>query len=277
MPRTSRVAWVLVLALAQASLVEVSGAACPGEKEAAFLKSLNEEGEFGLASVQGDLFLRQAAREAGCETTPELLLEAGRAWYHLGDFRRVRAAFREAAIADGVFRRYWVEAHFLALDRPDLLDTALAFVEAFDGRSTLMPGERALYRSSARYLRGDLPAARAAWPADSPGTTREEPRRYLDLGYKSPALAAALSLAPGGGYLYAGQSGDAATALLVTGVCYGAAAWYFHHRAEGRGWMAAGLGGVFHLSGIYGGQRAARETNRSRRIGFLQALHPHLP
>lgn len=269
-------AWAAAFALAWAS--GPAAAACPDAKEAEFLRVLNEEREFGLASVQGDLLLHRAAREDACVPPPELLLESGRAWYHLGDFRRVRAAFRVRALdPDPAFRRYWLESHFLELGRPDLLDSALAFTEGEPARTALGAAERGLYASAARYLRGDLAAARDAWPADPPGISRGEPRRYLDLGYKRPGLAAALSLVPGGGYLYAGQGADAFTALAVAGVCYGAAAWYLRHEAPVRGWAAAGLGGVFHLSGIYGGWRAARETNRSRRIGFLKALHPHLP
>lgn len=248
-------------------------AACPGDRDLAFLRSLNEESQYGLAALQGELLLRESERDTACAESEGLRLEAGRALYHLGEFGRVRAAFRTRAAGDPSYRRYYLESHFLELERPDLADSALAFL---GGPGAAVPvAELRLYEAAARYLRGDLAAARAAWPA--PAGSGEDPGRYLDLGYQRPAVAALLSVFPGGGYFYAGQAADGWTALAAACILYGAAGWYLGHDAPVRGGMAAALGGVFHLSGIYGGHRAARETNRTRKVGFLRALHGRLP
>lgn len=275
-----RAAFLLVLAIGAAAR-----GACPGRVEVDFLRGLNGEGRYSLAAVQGELHLRRLERDSSCTEAEGLRLETGRAYYHLGDFPRAREIFRKRAGDERTCRRYYLEAHLLDLGRPDLADSVLAFVASQPSPESegaepgsWTAGEPGLYRAAALYLRGDLAAARSAWPAEGGGVPGGvEPRSYLDLGYKSPGLAAWLSVAPGGGYFYAGQPADGWAALAAVVLLYGAAAWYLHHDAQVRGWAAAAMGGVFHLSGIYGGHRAAREANRTRRIGFLKAMHGRLP
>lgn len=275
---------------------------CPDARDLDLLRNLNHEAQFGLAALQGELFLRQAgvfswapevaqgvdsgaAAAGNCLPMPGIQLETGRALYHLGEFARVRESFRSRVLdPDPSYRRYYFESHFLDSHRPDLADSVLAFLGRPDAVSTLALRERKLYGAAALYLRGDLSRARADWPLDlSPERGREgmetgeTPRHYLDIGYKQPWLGAWLSAVPGGGYLYAAQPDDGMTALAAVSVLYGVAAFYLYQESPLRGYVAAALGGVFHLSSAYGGYRAVQENNRKRQRSFLKSLHPHLP
>lgn len=247
-------------------------APCPDGKDVDFLKGLNKEGEFRLAALQGGLYLLQIRACQGQDSLvlASLTLETGIARYHLGEFGAVRRDFRERAReADPTFRRYFLESHLLDLARPDLADSALNWLDNPSTVATVSNQERILYVAATYHLLERSALAKALWSSDPTGS--------FDQGYLSPGLGAGLSVVPGGGYFYAGQSGDGWTALTTVLLFYSLAAAYHHWDAPKRALIAAGAGGVFHLSGIYGGYRAAKETNRRRKRAFLMALHPHLP
>lgn len=282
---------VLVCLALPVRAVAVEGAACPGEREVEFLKGLNAEGEFRLAALQGELFLRRAGMDGdSCVAPPGIVLEMGKALYHLGEFARVRRIFRERSLGeDPSHRRYYMESHLLQVERPALADSALAFLNSVEA-AAVPAREKALYAAATLHLLGRDVEAKAAWPARESsassassymgagcGAADGDPLAWLDKGYLSPPLAAGLSAFPGGGYFYAGQPGDGWTALMAVTVLYGVSAFYAWQDAPVRAFAAAGIGGVFHLSGIYGGYRAAVEGNRKRKRAFLRALHPCLP
>lgn len=257
---------------------------CPGEREGALLADLNRQGEYGLAALQGELFLRGAPT---CALHSSILLETGKAHYHLGEFARVRALFRARALdADPAFRRHYLESHLLEERRVDLRDSVRDWLGGEAVTRTLSERERRLYAAAVFHLQGLGEEARRAWPdapAAGPGEEGRpeadptDPAHYLALGWINPRASAAWSILPGGGYFHAGRPADGWTALTAVALLYGAAAWYAYHDAPARGLAAAGLGAVFHVSGIYGGYRAGLEANRKRRRAFLFALHGRLP
>lgn len=265
-----------------------SASRCIDADDLKFLHGLNSDRQYALAAYQGEIDRR--ANES-CPSEPRIDLELAKALYQLGDFPRVRALLRpHLAEADPLYRRYYFESSLLDLGRPGAADTALAFADSPSGASW-PEGERALYRSAALYVQGRAAAARAEWPASggvAPGDASAagaagqgniqvtSPEGYLRAGFKSPAAAGALSVFPGLGYAYAGQRGDGLFALALVSAFYGVAAAYAYYDSPERAWTFAGFGAVFHLSNIYGAQRAARETNRRRKIGFLSALHGRL-
>lgn len=131
-------------------------------------------------------------------------------------------------------------------------------------------------RAAALFLKGDAGRALSAWPAGSQNPLcpdRGEPLCYLRAGYLSPGLAAGLSLAPGVGYAYAGQTGDGVFAFTVVSLFYGVAAYYANYGSPARAWTFAGFGAVFHASNLVGAHRAAKSANQRRKTGFLIALH----
>jgi len=246
--------------------------ACPDARDIGFLQGLNRDREYSLAAFQAELY----RRSADCPPQAEIDLELGKALYQLGGFARARTVLApHLALPDPRYRRYYFESRLLEPD-PRGPDSALAQLA-----SAAMPeDERGMFTAAALFLKDDIAGARAAWPAqsgDAEGCPQSgKPRCYLDQGFKSPAAAAWLSLAPGAGYAYAGRSGDGLFAFTVVSLFYGVAAYYAHYGSPARAWTFAGFGAVFHASNVYGAQRAARESNKRRKLGFLMALHERL-
>lgn len=98
------------------------------------------------------------------------------------------------------------------------------------------------------------------------------------LGYraKSPEVAVLCALVPGGGYLYAGQPGDAASTFGVTSGL-GLTAAYYAWREPGNpiGVACGGLAGVFWAGSAFGAYREALRANAAadaRALAAVEAL-----
>ncbi|MDB5105715.1 MAG: hypothetical protein JWP91_3404 [Fibrobacteres bacterium] len=248
--------------------------ACPDDRDVRFLQGLNADRQFALAAFQAEIYRRA---HDDCAIPPEIDLELGKALYHSGDFPRAREILApHIARADARYRRYYLESHLLDFAHPEALTACVKALQADSGSGSPADDERRRFLAAALFL-GDRPeAAREAWPA-APGDPAcagpADPRCYLSAGFKSPGLALGLSVLPGLGYAYAGQTGDGIFAFTVVSLFYGVAAFYALEDAPVRAWTFGGFGAVFHLSNLYGAQRAARETNKRRKAAFLASLH----
>lgn len=95
--------------------------------------------------------------------------------------------------------------------------------------------------------------------------------------YKSAPLAAALSVAPGLGYLYDGQIENAITSLLVTSALAYASYTSFRSGNYGVGAIVSLLGVSFYFGNAYGAYRGAERYNASIKeeaIDNLRKLNP---
>jgi hypothetical protein len=257
---------------------KVQAPACADAGETAFLRGLNQDRQYSLAAYQAEI----DRRRPGCAPTAELDLELAKALYQLGEFARVRAILRpRLGASEAANRRYWAEAHLLDFAHPELRDSLLAVTDD-SGASAASPpapipeADARAMRAAALFLKGDAGGALSAWPtgAENPVCPdRGEPSCYLRDGYLGPGFAAALSLAPGAGYAYAGQTGDGIFAFTVVSLFYGIAAYYANYESPARAWTFAGFGAVFHASNMVGAHRAAKAANQRRKTGFLIALH----
>jgi TM2 domain-containing membrane protein YozV len=84
---------------------------------------------------------------------------------------------------------------------------------------------------------------------------------------KSPVFAGILSaVIPGSGKIYAGRFMDGLISLVTVGIFGGMAVYSFCDEGIGsvRGWIYAGVGGIFYLGDIYGSVTAAQLYNREQ-------------
>ncbi|MNX04749.1 Anaphase-promoting complex, cyclosome, subunit 3 [compost metagenome] len=95
-------------------------------------------------------------------------------------------------------------------------------------------------------------------------------QRRLDTPERDPAIAAALSLVPGGGQLYLGRHSDALNAFLFTAVTGLASSYYFSRGNNVLGGTAAALSLSFWGGSIYGAAVEARRVNQQTAHDFLQ-------
>ena len=93
--------------------------------------------------------------------------------------------------------------------------------------------------------------------------------RKLNPGYKSETLAAILSaVIPGAGKIYAGETGDGITALILTGLFGFLAYDNFQADHKIRAWIFTGLTAFFYAGNIYGSAAAAQIYNASIKLNL---------
>lgn len=114
-----------------------------------------------------------------------------------------------------------------------------------------------------------------------PVSRREEIQKFLlrkvNPEYKSPINAAILSaLIPGAGKIYTGYYADGVTSLLLTGVLGYISYADFNAKHYFRGWLFAGLTGVFYLGNIYGSAVSAQIRNAQIDFNFKLDLDTFL-
>lgn len=116
---------------------------------------------------------------------------------------------------------------------------------------------------------GDWREALTHFDASDPALARLAKRR-LATADKPPALAAALSIVPGGGQLYLGRPSDALNALLFTSLTGLVAAYYFQRDHAVLGTAAAALSFSFWGGSVYGAAVEAQRMNRQTESRFYQ-------
>jgi len=99
--------------------------------------------------------------------------------------------------------------------------------------------------------------------------------RHDRIEQKNPRLAGALSVIPGGGFMYCGRYYDAVTAFLInTGLIL--AAWEsFDDENYALGGVISFVEVGFYAGNIYGAVSSAHKYNESRRREFIENLKSH--
>jgi TM2 domain-containing membrane protein YozV len=93
--------------------------------------------------------------------------------------------------------------------------------------------------------------------------------RKLNPGYKSETLAAILSaVIPGAGKIYAGETGDGITALILTGLFGFLAYDNFQADHKIRAWIFTGLTAFFYAGNVYGSAAAAQIYNAGIKLNL---------
>jgi TM2 domain-containing membrane protein YozV len=93
--------------------------------------------------------------------------------------------------------------------------------------------------------------------------------RKLNPGYKSETFAAILSaVIPGAGKIYAGETGDGITALILTGLFGFLAYDNFQADHKTRAWIFTGLTAFFYAGNIYGSAAAAQIYNAGIKLNL---------
>ncbi len=119
---------------------------------------------------------------------------------------------------------------------------------------------------------GDWQKARQHFEAGGSKTVATLATQRLETPDRSPALAAAFSLVPGGGQLYLGRRSNALNAVLFTVVTGLASYYYFNRENPILGTTAAALSLSFWGGGIYGAAVEARHLNQQTEKAFLQRV-----
>lgn len=91
----------------------------------------------------------------------------------------------------------------------------------------------------------------------------------LAMPEKSPGLAGAMAVIPGGGFLYCGRYKDALVAFLMNSSLFWASYTAFDHDNPALGGAVAFVGSGFYAGNIYGSITAAHRHNRAGRIKIL--------
>lgn len=89
---------------------------------------------------------------------------------------------------------------------------------------------------------------------------------------KNPSIAGALSVIPGGGYLYCERKKDALVAFLLNGGLIWAAAEAFHNESPALGTVIALVEARFYAGNIYGGISSAHKYNDRKTVDFIDTL-----
>jgi tetratricopeptide (TPR) repeat protein len=119
---------------------------------------------------------------------------------------------------------------------------------------------------------GDWRTAQGHFEAGGSKTLATLATQRLATPDHSPALAAALSLVPGGGQLYLGRRSDALNAVFFTAVTGLASYYYFNRENPILGTTMAALSLSFWGGGIYGAAVEARHLNQQTEKAFLQRV-----
>jgi hypothetical protein len=90
--------------------------------------------------------------------------------------------------------------------------------------------------------------------------------------WKSPALAGALAVVPGLGYLYAGHRQTALGALLVNGALIASTVQAFRSDQDALGGLLALVSFSWYTGNVHGSVHAARRFNRSRNDALVGEL-----
>lgn len=102
----------------------------------------------------------------------------------------------------------------------------------------------------------------AIFPEYSRQSIMEFYERKVYPPHKNPVFAAILStVVPGVGKIYTGHYGDGITAFILTGLLSYTSYSNFKAGHDFRGWLFAGLGGIFYLGNIYGSAVSAQIRN----------------
>lgn len=105
---------------------------------------------------------------------------------------------------------------------------------------------------------------------------RTQLREYRDRSYKSPALAGALSLVPGGGFAYLGMWQSAATSLFLTSL----GAWATHDLSRkgmpGAAAAAGAITSVFYVGGVLSSVKSAHDINIKKSQPAREAIRASL-
>jgi hypothetical protein len=178
--------------------------------------------------------------------------------------------------------------HFSRLERTPMVDLGWAYthyrsaepIRALQSLAGLTSAET-YYLAGWCYLElGQAQAAYDSWALVSPDSMLSKPSEVLrenivgtwDMTHRSPAFSGAMSaVLPGAGQLYAGNAGDAVSALLVNGLL-AALNWQL---VENQLWPGVGLVGVIQL-GFYGGNilAAVNSAHKYNRLAWDEKLNP---
>lgn len=138
------------------------------------------------------------------------------------------------------------------------------------------------------YLKGgqydislEMLEKRAAVEANYPSLlqSRDVVVQTRDARRKNPALARALSIIPGAGYLYAGSPSNALTSLLVNCLLGYATYTSFRSGNDGLGIILGGLSLSFYLGNSFGAASLALRHNErilEQGVRKLEMLNPHI-
>jgi tetratricopeptide (TPR) repeat protein len=97
-----------------------------------------------------------------------------------------------------------------------------------------------------------------------------------DIHHKSPGVAGALAVLPGGGYLYCNRPRDALISFLLTGGLAFAAYEAFDNDMYALGGVISFVGIGFYSGNIYGSISSAHKYNRDRDRQFIDRLKENL-
>lgn len=133
-----------------------------------------------------------------------------------------------------------------------------------------------LYNISYLFNEGfPIPEERFLVPFDK--TEKEIVKRFYsfktDPPYKSPLTAGILSaIIPGAGKIYTKNYGDGITAFIATTLFAYLSYTNFENDHDFRGWLFAGVGGLFYAGNIYGSVASAKIFNAKINFEFKEGL-----
>lgn len=178
--------------------------------------------------------------------------------------------------------RFRISRCYFRMNDPDAAErTLLKIIEASEKRTT---------RDRARYRLGWLCLETARLGQAQTWFDRMTPSgksvyqvaalekgidRMGDLPGKSPVLAGAFSIIPGGGYLYCGRYKDATIAFFINAALMGAACESFDNGLEILGGLISLIDLGFYAGSIYGGISSAHKFNRSAYEQAVEDLKAH--
>jgi tetratricopeptide (TPR) repeat protein len=225
----------------------------------------------------------------GDERVSESRYRVGMAYYAERRYTEAIQSFSDMIQTEDAGSAYYVRAFFMAAEsqlRLGQRSSALTTLHNLMNFSDDMD-----VRDEARYRIGWIYIESADWEKAQSSfqkISRQNHAKYRltalirdlesagDIQYKSPGMAGALAILPGGGYLYCNRPRDALFSLLLNGGLIYAAYEAFDNEMYALGGVIAFVEIGFYSGSIYGSISSAHKYNRDQDRKFVDHLKKNL-
>ncbi|MFO7965290.1 MAG: tetratricopeptide repeat protein [Desulfobacterales bacterium] len=246
-----------------------------------FAQTYFDRGEFDRAAAEYERFVHFFPDDPRVGAAR---FHIGRSYYELGEYAKAEERF-EYLIQEYEGSDFALDAHFelsnVYLKRNDprsavqILERVTKTAEKSAIRDRAWHGMAWIFIEYAEWEPA-LAALHRISPANQPvfgvPTLVERLERADHIPRKNPKLAAAVSIIPGGGYVYCNRYRDALTAFLLNGGMIWAAVSAFENGNPALGGVIAFVEAGFYGGNIYGGINCANKFNRRQTLNFIEEL-----
>lgn len=257
-----------------------------GDSQFAYAKGLFETGDHISSIVEFKRFIHHFPDD---KRVSEARYTVGLCWFNGGKFQDALQVFEDIYIRTPD-DPYAVDACFMAVKCHERNGNSV--LGAVELQNVIRSAKNDTLKNRALYTLGLLHLENGSWDKAEDALTKISPegrssysvdlivnelRKTVDIPRKNPVAAGALSIVPGGGYLYCGRLRDAFVSFLINGGLIYSAVRSFQREDYGLGGVVTFVGFGFYTGNIYGSVASAYKYNREQNSRFVRDLKQKLP